>query len=286
MIDALPPLREIVARHGLAAKKSLGQNFLFDLNLTARIARAAGRLDDSVIVEIGPGPGGLTRALLAAGAQKVIAIERDERCLAALGEIAAHYPGRLEIIAADALETDVGTLLAQRPHSTRAAICANLPYNIATVLLARWVGGAAWPPQWDRMVLMFQREVAQRIVATPRERADYGRLGVLCGWRTQARILFDVAPSAFVPPPTVTSSVVEFIPRATPLPCDPDTLAAVTQAAFGQRRKMLRQSLKSLPGIDPAALLAQAGIDPTRRAEEIDVAGFVALANGLNKPSS
>jgi 16S rRNA (adenine1518-N6/adenine1519-N6)-dimethyltransferase len=279
MIDDLPPLREIVARHGLAAKKSLGQNFLFDLNLTSRIARAAGPLEDTWVLEVGPGPGGLTRALLAAGAARVIAIERDERCLAALAEIAAHYPGRLEIIAGDALESDANRLLAQRPAGLRAAICANLPYNIATVLLARWVGGALWPPEWDCMILMFQREVAERIVATPRERADYGRLGVLCGWRTRARILFDVAPSAFVPPPSVTSSVVELVPRENPLPCDVDALSAITQAAFGQRRKMLRQSLRTLNGIsDAIPLLARAGIEPTKRAEEIEVEQFVALA--------
>lgn len=277
MKDALPPLREIVAAHGLAAKKNLGQNFLFDLNLTARIARAAGPLPEATIVEIGPGPGGLTRALLAEGAEHVIAIERDARCLAALAEIGAHYPGRLEVIEGDALQTDLAGLAGDRRP---ARICANLPYNIATALLTGWLETKHWPPVFDRFVLMFQKEVAQRIVATPRERADYGRLAVLANWRCTTRILFDVPAAAFTPPPKVTSVVVELVPRATPLPCDAGLLAAVTQAAFGQRRKMLRQSLKGL-GIDPLVLLTRAGIEPTKRAEEIDVAGFVALANTL-----
>ena len=277
MKDELPPLREVVAAHGLAAQKSLGQNFLFDLNLTARIARAAGPLEDATIVEIGPGPGGLTRALLAEGARRVVAVERDPRCLPALAEIATHYPGRLEIIEADALATDLAALVGtDRP----ARVCANLPYNIATALLTGWLEAPAWPPVFDRFVLMFQKEVAERIVATPKERADYGRLAVLSNWRCATRILFDVSPAAFTPPPKVTSSVVELVPRAAPLACDVRLLAAVTQAAFGQRRKMLRQSLKSL-GVDPPALLAHAGIAPTRRAEEIDGAGFVALANAL-----
>ena len=280
MSDGLPPLREVVARHGLAPKKSLGQNFLFDLNLTGRIARAAGDLSDATVVEIGPGPGGLTRALLATGAARVVAVERDERCLAALAEIAAHYPGRLEIVAADALTLDMNALIAA--HTAQPArVCANLPYNIGTALLTKWIDGA-WPPRWDRAILMFQREVAERIVATPRERADYGRLGVLCGWRTEARILFDVAPTAFVPPPAIVSSVVELRPRDNPLPCNSAALAAVTLAAFGQRRKMLRQSLKALPGsIDPLDLLARAEIEPTLRAEEVDVPGFVRLANAF-----
>jgi 16S rRNA (adenine1518-N6/adenine1519-N6)-dimethyltransferase len=275
--DALPPLRDVVAAHGLAAKKSLGQNFLFDLNLTSRIARAAGPLEEATIVEIGPGPGGLTRALLAEGAGHVIAIERDARCLAALEEIAAHYPKRLEIVEGDALEMDLAVLVgAKRP----ARICANLPYNIATALLTKWLEAEAWPPVFDRLVLMFQKEVAQRIVATPKERADYGRLAVLANWRSATRILFDVPAAAFTPPPKVTSSVVELVPRVAPLPCDVAQLCAVAQAAFGQRRKMLRQSLKTL-GVDPLALLAAAKIEPTKRAEEIDVAGFVALARAL-----
>jgi len=274
----LPPLREVVARLGLDARKALGQNFLFDLNLTARIARAAGPLEDATIVEVGPGPGGLTRALLAEGAKKVIAIERDARCLPALAEIAAHYPGRLDIVAGDALEIDPGALVgAARP----ARICANLPYNIATALLVRWLESDVWPPWFDRLTLMFQREVAERIVATPAQRAAYGRLAVLCNWRCETRILFDVSRAAFTPPPKVTSSVVELKPRAEPLACEGRLLSAVTQAAFGQRRKMLRQSLKSLPVGDVPALLAEAGVEPTARAEEIGVEGFVALARAL-----
>jgi 16S rRNA (adenine1518-N6/adenine1519-N6)-dimethyltransferase len=274
----LPPLREVVARHGLDARKALGQNFLFDLNLTARIARAAGPLAGATIVEVGPGPGGLTRALLAEGAGKVIAIERDARCLPALAEIAAHYPSRLDIVAGDALEIDLGALLgAARP----ARICANLPYNIATALLTRWLEGEVWPPWFDRLTLMFQREVAERIVATPAQRAAYGRLAVLCNWRCETRILFDVSPAAFTPPPKVTSSVVELRPREKPLTCEGRLLSAVTQAAFGQRRKMLRQSLKSLGAVDVMALLAEAGIAPTARAEEIGVEGFVVLARAL-----
>ncbi len=283
MIDDLPPLREVVARHGLSASKSLGQNFLFDLNLTARIARAAGPAPDATIVEVGPGPGGLTRALLAEGAGRVLAIERDARCIPALREIEARYPGRLIVIEGDALEIDPAELV--RLHGLRgpARICANLPYNIATALLATWIEAEPWPSVFDRYVLMFQREVALRIVATPKERADYGRLGVLCGWRTHARILFDVSPSAFTPPPKVTSSVVELVPDPTPLPCDPRLLSQVTKAAFGQRRKMLRQSLKTLPfpQLDVAKLLAAAGIEETKRAEEIDIGGFAALARAL-----
>jgi 16S rRNA (adenine1518-N6/adenine1519-N6)-dimethyltransferase len=279
VIDALPPLREVVARHGLDAKKTLGQNFLFDLNLTARIARAAGAGPDVTIVEIGPGPGGLTRALLAAGA-RVIAIERDARCLPALDEIAAHYPGRLVVIEADALEVDLPVLLRARDVTGAVRICANLPYNIATALLTRWIEAEPWPSVFDRYVLMFQKEVALRIVATPKQRADYGRLAVLCGWRTKARILFDVSPAAFTPPPKIVSAVVELVPVPTPLACDARVLSRVTQATFGQRRKMLRQSLKSL-GVEPARLLAAAGIDETKRAEEVDVSGFVALANAL-----
>ncbi len=279
MKDALPPLREVVAAHGLAAKKSLGQNFLFDLNLTSRIARAAGPLDEATIVEIGAGPGGLTRALLAEGAGHVIAIERDPRCLAALAEVARHYPGQLEIVEGDALGIDIAQLVGERRP---ARICANLPYNIATALLTKWLESRPWPPWFDRLVLMFQKEVAQRIVATPAARADYGRLAVLANWRCATRILFDVPAAAFTPPPKVTSSVVELVPRATPLPCDVKLLSEVTQAAFGQRRKMLRQSLRGL-GVDPLVLLGRAGLDPTKRAEEIDVAGFVALARALTE---
>jgi 16S rRNA (adenine1518-N6/adenine1519-N6)-dimethyltransferase len=280
-IDTLPPLREVIAEHGLAAKKSLGQNFILDLNLTAKIARAAGPLEGVTVLEIGPGPGGLTRALLACGAKRVVAVERDERCLAALAAIAAHYPGRLDVIAGDALETDFNTLGLSGP----VRIVANLPYNIGTLLLTRWLTPATWPPFWDKMVLMFQREVADRIVATTDQREEYGRLAVLCGWRAQAKILFDVPPSAFTPPPKVTSAIVELVPRIAPLPCDQDDLARVTQAAFGQRRKMLRQSLKSLGG-DPALLCERAGINATARAETVPVEGFVALANAWRQARS
>jgi 16S rRNA (adenine1518-N6/adenine1519-N6)-dimethyltransferase len=277
--DGLPPLREVVAAHGLEARKSLGQNFLFDLNLTGRIARAAGPLEDATVVEIGPGPGGLTRALLAGGAKRVIAIERDERCLAALAEIAAHWPGRLQVISGDALELRLADLAAQASGPFR--VCANLPYNVATPLLVGWLESEPWPPVFDRLTLMFQREVALRICATPEERADYGRLGVLAGWRTRARILFDVPPAAFTPPPKVTSSIVELIPRAAPARCDRRTLAELTLAAFGQRRKMLRQSLKGFAaarGLEVSDWLTGAGVEPTQRAEEIPVDGFVALA--------
>jgi 16S rRNA (adenine1518-N6/adenine1519-N6)-dimethyltransferase len=273
--DGLAPLREVIRRHGLAAKKSLGQHFLLDLNLTGRIARAAGPLAGVTVVEIGPGPGGLTRALLTQGAARVIAIERDERALAALAELAAHYPGRLAVIAGDALDIDPQQLVGEAP----ARIVANLPYNIATPLLIGWLTAEPWPPWYDRMVLMFQREVAARLVAQP-DAKSYGRLAVLTGWRTEARILFDVAPTAFVPPPQVVSSVVQLVPRAQPLPCDRRALEQVTAAAFGQRRKMLRQSLRSLGG-DPAGLLAAANIDPTARAEDIPVEVFVALARAF-----
>lgn len=271
-IDDLPPLREVIRKHGLTPKKSLGQNFLHDLNLTARIARAAEPLENITVVEIGPGPGGLTRALLSLGARRVIAVERDERALDALSEIAAHYPGRLDVVSGDALKIDVSEQLGPE----RARIVANLPYNIGTALLIGWLTAEPWPPWYDSMVLMFQREVAERICARVGDKA-YGRLAVLAGWRTEAKILFDVAPTAFVPPPSVTSSVVRLVPRAEPLACDAIALQRVTEAAFGQRRKMLRQSLKSL-GVDAGALLAGAGIEPTARAEEIDVEGFVTLA--------
>jgi 16S rRNA (adenine1518-N6/adenine1519-N6)-dimethyltransferase len=275
-LDELPPLREVIRRHGLSAKKSLGQNFLLDLNLTARIARAGGALEGITVVEIGPGPGGLTRALIASGARRIVAIERDSRAVAALEEIEAHYPGRLSVVPGDALEVDVAPYLDGGP----ARIVANLPYNISTALLVRWLGTEPWPPWFDTMVLMFQREVAERIVAKPGDE-QFGRLAVLAGWRTEAKIMFDVSPSAFVPPPKVTSSVVRLVPRASPLPCTRTTLERITAAAFGQRRKMLRQSLRSL-GVDPAPLLAAAAIDPAARAENIPVAGFVALANALD----
>jgi 16S rRNA (adenine1518-N6/adenine1519-N6)-dimethyltransferase len=269
-IDDLPPLREVIRQHALSARKALGQNFLLDLNLTARIARAAGPLEDATVIEIGPGPGGLTRALLALGARRVIAVERDQRALPALDEISRRYPGRLEIVCADAQHFDPRPLLGGTP----AKIVANLPYNIATALLIE-----PWPPWYDMMVLMFQREVAERIVARENEEA-YGRLGVLANWRAETKILFDISPAAFVPQPKVTSSVVRLVPRSAPEPCDRRALERVAAAAFGQRRKMLRQSLKSL-AVDPARLAAAANVDPTRRAETVPVSGFVAMAREL-----
>ena len=270
--DRLPPLREVIARNGLGARRALGQHFLLDLNLTGRIARAAGDLGRGTTIEIGPGPGGLTRALLAQGAAHVIAIERDERCLPALEEIAAAYPDRLEIRHGDALRLD-----ASRFGGAPRRIVANLPYNVATALLLPWLAAAE---RFERMVLMFQREVADRLLAEPR-RKDYGRLSVAAQWRWRVRRLFDIPPRAFTPPPKVTSSVVELLPRERSLaPADSAYLEQVTAAAFGQRRKMLRQSLRSLAG-DPAALLAAAGIDETRRAEELTIAEFAALAEAL-----
>ncbi len=274
-IDDLPPLREVIRRLALSARKSLGQNFLIDLNLTARIARAAGPLDGVTVVEIGPGPGGLTRALLAQGARHVVAVEHDVRALPALEAIARRYPGRLEVVCADARNFD------PRPYigSAKATIIANLPYNIATALLIGWLSIEPWPPWYDMMVLMFQREVAERIVARENDPA-YGRLGVLANWRAETKILFDISPAAFVPQPKVTSSLVRLVPRQRPEPCDRRALEQVAAAAFGQRRKMLRQSLKSL-SVDPATLAAAAHVDPTRRAETIPVSGFVAMAREL-----
>lgn len=272
--DGLPPLREVIERFGLRAKKELGQNFLLDLNLTGKIARAAGQLDSATVIEVGPGPGGLTRALLAHGTKRVVAIERDPRCLGALAEIAAHWPGRLEVVEGDALKTDFAALAAGVED---VRIVANLPYNIGTQLLVNWIVLPDWPPFWRQLTLMFQKEVAERIVAAPGEEA-YGRLGVLAGWRTQAKILFDVPRQAFTPPPNVTSSMVQIVPRAEPLPAALRSLERVTQAAFGQRRKMLRQSLKAIGG---EALLSAANIDGTRRAETLSVEEFVRLANAL-----
>lgn len=270
--DGLPPLREVIARLDLAAKKSLGQNFLFDLNLTRRIARAAAPLEGFTIVEVGPGPGGLTRALLMEGATRVIAIERDARVLPALDQIAAAYPGRLTVVSGDALAMDWPRLVAGP-----AKIVANLPYNIATPLLTGWLTGKAWPPWYFSLTLMFQKEVAERIVAAPGSK-DYGRLAVLCQWRCAARKLFDVNRAAFTPPPKVTSSIVQLVPRPQPSPsCDVKVLERVTAAAFGQRRKMLRSSLKALVET-PETLLEKAGIDPTRRAEDVPVAGIARLA--------
>lgn len=272
--DGLPPLRDVIERFGLRARKELGQNFLLDLNLTGKIARAAGPLEAATVIEVGPGPGGLTRALLANGAGRVVTIERDPRCLGALAEIAAHWPGRLEVIEGDALKVDLAALAA---GAGDVQVVANLPYNIGTQLLVNWIALADWPPFWSKLTLMFQKEVAERIVARPDDDA-YGRLGVLAGWRTQARILFDVPRQAFTPPPNVTSSVVQFVPRPAPLAAELRALERVTQAAFGQRRKMLRQSLKPLGG---EALLAAVGIDPTRRAETLSIEEFVRLANAL-----
>jgi len=269
--DGLPPLRDVITRFGLAARKSLGQNFLFDLNLTRRIARAAAPLDGFTIVEVGPGPGGLTRALLMEGATRVVAIERDHRAIAALEEIRAAYPGRLAIVEGDALAVDWPALV-QGP----AKVVANLPYNIATPLLAGWLT-AAWPPWFSSLTLMFQKEVAERIVARHGGK-DYGRLSVLCQYRCQASKLFDVNRSAFTPPPKVTSSIVQLLPREQPSPaCDIAALERVTAAAFGQRRKMLRSSLRTLVP-DPEALLAAANIDPELRAEQLPVDGFARLA--------
>jgi 16S rRNA (adenine1518-N6/adenine1519-N6)-dimethyltransferase len=273
--DGLPPLREVIARHGLSARKALGQNFLLDLNLTARIARVGGSLEGVTVVEVGPGPGGLTRALLAEGAARVIAVERDERCLAALAEVSAHYPGRLEVIAGDALKVDLTPYLGGAARG-KLRIVANLPYNVGTELFLRWMTPERWPPWWDSLTLMFQREVAERMVALPGSGA-YGRLSVLAQWRARTRIAFEVNPSAFTPPPKVTSSVVHVLPAAPMADIAPRLLERVVAAAFSQRRKMLRQSLKTRYP-DPLPLLDAAGIDPTRRAETLTIAEFLALS--------
>ena len=273
-IDDLPPLREVIAAHGLRAKKELGQNFLLDLNLTSRIARVAGPLEGVRVIEVGPGPGGLTRALLSEGAREVIAIERDARALPALAQIADAYPGRLTVISGDAMELDYG-LLADGP--TR--IVANLPYNIGTPLLVGWLSTEPWPPFFESLTLMFQREVAERICARPGEE-HYGRLAVLAGWRTDARIAFNVGRQAFVPPPNVTSAVVHLVPK----PVDPavtvKALEQITRAAFGQRRKMVRQSLKAT-GVPVEGLLAAGGLKGDERAEELPVETFLAMAAAL-----
>lgn len=276
-IDDLPPLREVIAEHGLAAKKQLGQNFLLDLNITMKIARAAGDLSDVTVLEIGPGPGGLTRALLASGVKQVVAIERDERCLPALEQIAAVSKGRLTVVSGDALTMDHHNVLANADADGPIHIAANLPYNIATPLFTGWIGGKTWPPFWCGMTLMFQKEVAQRITAQPVNKA-WGRLGVLASWRSNVDIAFDLSPQSFTPPPRVTSSVVMVEPRTEPLHADIGKLELVTQAAFGQRRKMLRQSLKSLGG---QALLDKVGLQGTARAEELSMEDFIALANAV-----
>jgi len=274
--DNLPPLREVIATHGLQAKKSLGQNFLLDLNLTRRIARAAGAESGGTFYEVGPGPGGLTRALLSEGADRVVAVERDERCLPALAEIAAAYPGKLVVVSADAMTIDEARLFG----ATRVRVAANLPYNVGTALLVKWLTAERWPPFWQSLTLMFQREVAERIVAKP-DTEHYGRLSVLCQWRATAKILFDVSRSAFVPPPTVTSSIVRLEPLAEPVaPARLADLERVTQAAFGQRRKMLRQSLKGLAA-NAEDIIRAAGLDPTARAENLSVTEFAALARAV-----
>lgn len=271
-LEALPPLRDVIAAHGLSARKALGQNFLLDLNLTRRIARAGGPLADSHIVEIGPGPGGLTRALLLEGAAHVTAIERDHRALPALKEIASAASGRLTVVESDALAFDYAKLRDDRP----VRIVANLPYNIATPLLVGWLSLEPWPPFWSSLTLMFQREVADRIVAAPGSKA-YGRLAVLTQWRATARRLFDVPARAFTPPPKVTSAVVRLEPRDDAAPLPVAAIEAVTAAAFGQRRKMLRASLKQL-WPDPEPILQEHGIGPTLRAEDLTVGDFLRLA--------
>jgi len=274
--DGLPPLREVIATHGLSAKKSLGQNFIFDFNLTRRIARAAS-VEGATVLEIGPGPGGLTRALIAEGAARVIAVERDARCLPALAAIAAAKPGRLDIVEADALELDEAALLKRLHAGGRVQVAANLPFNVGTALLIKWLSVKNWPPWWARLTLMFQKEVAQRICALPGDEA-YGRLSVLARWRAETRILFDVSRNAFVPPPSVTSAVLRIEPLPSPR-CEAELadLEAVTAAAFGQRRKMLRGSLKTLVG-DTETLLTRAGVAGTSRAEELELSQFCSLA--------
>jgi 16S rRNA (adenine1518-N6/adenine1519-N6)-dimethyltransferase len=271
-LEALPPLRAVIAAHGLSARKALGQNFLLDLNLTRRIARAGGPLAGTHVVEVGPGPGGLTRALLLEGAERVTAIERDPRALPALAEIAMAAPGRFTIVEADALSFSYESLAGELP----LRIVANLPYNIATPLLTGWLSTEPWPPWWQSLTLMFQREVAERIVAKPGGK-DYGRLAVLAQWRSRPKLLFEVPARAFTPPPKVTSAVVRIEPRPDAEPLPVAAVEAVTAAAFGQRRKMLRSSLRSL-WPQPEAMLEQAGIDPTLRAEQVEVPGFLRLA--------
>ncbi|MEQ1649054.1 MAG: 16S rRNA (adenine(1518)-N(6)/adenine(1519)-N(6))-dimethyltransferase RsmA [Hyphomicrobiaceae bacterium] len=287
--DGLPPLRDVIRAHGLSAEKKLGQNFLLDLNLTRRIARAAaGRhaavgslpLAGKTVVEIGPGPGGLTRALFLEGAERVIVIERDERCLPVLQDIGARYPGQLEVHIGDATEINWRALTAQA--TSKPIVAANLPYNIATLLLIGWLESDPWPPWYERMTLMFQKEVADRITAEPNSKA-YGRLSVISKWRTVPKQVLTLKPEAFTPPPKVASAVVEFVPRETPEPaCDVKVLGRVTAAAFGQRRKMLRQSLKALTPF-PELLLARAGIDGMRRGETLSIAEFGTLAQLMSE---
>lgn len=276
-IDDLPPLRDVIATHQLSAKKALGQNFLLDLNLTAKIARMAGDLHGADVLEIGPGPGGLTRGLLAEGARKVLAIEKDPRCEAPLAEIAAAYPGRLEVIIGDALKVDP---LAHLTPPIK--IAANLPYNVGTELLVRWLTPQTWPPFWESLTLMFQREVAQRIVAAPGSKA-YGRLAILAQWRTEPRIVLDLPPEAFTPPPKVSSAVVHLTALPAPrYPANAATLSRVVAAAFNQRRKMLRSALKGF-GPEIEDHLRAAGIPPTERAEQVSLEAFCALARSLDQ---
>lgn len=275
-IDDLPPLREVIARHGLSARKELGQNFLFDLNLTGRIARAAGDLSTATIIEIGPGPGGLTRALLAAGAENLIVIERDQRVRPILEEISVAYPGRMQIIEADALEIDLVSL-AEGPIK----VVANLPYNVATPLLTGWLAHKDWATRFESLTLMFQREVADRITAGPGSKT-YGRLSVLCAWKAERRKLFDVSRSAFTPPPKVTSSIVQLVPIQNARDVPLELFEEVTRAAFGQRRKMVRQSLKAL-GTPMEELLAAASLEGTERAEELALDQFLDLAEAVGR---
>ncbi len=278
--DGLPPLRDVIAAHGLTAKKSLGQNFIQDLNLTRRIARIAGPLEGVTVVEIGPGPGGLTRALLLEGAARVIGIERDDRCLTALAAVEARYPGRLIVHGADALEADWRTLLGEHADGD-VRIIANLPYGVATRLLIAWLETEPWPPWFSRMALMFQKEVAERIVAAPGTKA-YGRLSVISQWRCETRIALTLNPSAFTPPPKVDSAVVDFVPRRVLSPmCDVKVLGRVTGAAFGQRRKMLRSTLKSVTE-RPDALLEDLGIAGDRRGETLSVEEFARIAAAIS----
>lgn len=270
----LPPLREVIAKHGLSASKALGQNFLFDAQLLERIAAIPGDLTDKAVLEIGPGPGGLTRALLAARA-RVTAIEMDKRCLPALAELAEAYPGKLRVIEGDAMKLDHGDLMGGEPF----AVVANLPYNVGTALFTDWLGGQDWLPQWTSLTLMFQQEVAQRIVAKPGSSA-YGRLAVLAQWRSTTKLAMKVHRSAFTPPPKVMSAIVHVEPAQAPEGVSAIKLEAITKAAFGQRRKMLRQSLKAMP--EALDALEQVGIDPTRRAETLSVEEFVALARAVS----
>jgi len=276
-IDGLPPLREVIRAHDLVAKKQLGQNFLLDLNLTAKIARQAGDLSGCDVLEVGPGPGGLTRGLLAEGARRVLAVEKDARCLPALAEVAAAYPGRLEVINGDALEVDV---MAHLTPPVR--VVANLPYNVGTELLIRWLTPEVWPPFWESLTLMFQKEVAERIVAKPRTQ-HYGRLALLVQWRAEAKVVMHLPPEAFTPAPKVHSAVVHVTRLAEPrFPCDGKVLQRITAMAFNQRRKMLRSSLKGL-GPDIEERLVAAGIEPTARAEEISLEGFCSLARVIKE---